>query len=284
LLNSRKTGFEAFYCEPGPEGAHEKGGVEGDLGRFRRRWLVPVPKVASLAELNAMLAEADAAEDGRRIAYRAATVGEDFTAEQRLLRPLPGERFDTSTTLWPRGTPHLVSTDGTGHCPLCGRAVKLRRDGTAVTHKTEDEHCPGSGQQPRDDAPLACWLPVRGGLTPHGLRHSHKTWMAEDGIPEILAEQRLGHDVPGMRGLYAHASQRMREELTAASQARWEESLRQRAGIDPHSPVPLLDSLLAPFRDDPRDLQTKRSIVMFGNRERLAVVDASSTGVSVSAS
>ena len=27
-------------------------------------------------------------------------------------------------------------------------------------------------------------------------RHSHKTWMAEDGIPEILAEQRLGHDVP----------------------------------------------------------------------------------------
>jgi hypothetical protein len=95
-------GFEAFYCEPGPGGAHEKGGVEGDLGRFRRRWLVPVPKVACLAELNAVLAEADAAEDGRRIAYRAATVGEDFAAEQRLLRPLPGERFDTGTVLWPR--------------------------------------------------------------------------------------------------------------------------------------------------------------------------------------
>jgi hypothetical protein len=77
----------------------------------------------------------------------------------------------------------------------------------------------------------------------------HKTWMAEDGIPEILAEQRLGHDVPGMRGLYAHASQRMREELLAALQARWEGSLRERAGIDPHSPVPLLDRLLAPFRD-----------------------------------
>jgi transposase len=95
-------GFEAFYCEPGPEGAHEKGGVEGDLGRFRRRWLVPVPKVASLAELNAMLAEADAAENGRRIAYRAATVGEEFAAEQRFLRSLPGEPFDTAATLWPR--------------------------------------------------------------------------------------------------------------------------------------------------------------------------------------
>ena len=112
-------------------------------------------------------------------------------------------------------------------------------------------HCPGSGEQPAGDAPLACWLPVKNGLTPHGLRHGHKTWMAEDGIPEILAEQRLGHPVPGMRGLYAHASQQMREKLTAALQARWEESLRQRAAIDPHSPVPLLDNLLAPFRAAP---------------------------------
>jgi integrase len=63
---------------------------------------------------------------------------------------------------------------------------------------------------------------LKDGLTPHGLRHGHKTWSSEDGIPEILAEQRLGHQVPGMRGLYAHASQQMREKLTAALQARWE--------------------------------------------------------------
>jgi len=74
---------------------------------------------------------------------------------------------------------------------------------------------------------------------------------SEDGIPEILAEQRLGHQVPGMRGLYAHASQRMRDELIADLQARWEESLRERAAIDPHSTVPLLDTLLAPFRIGP---------------------------------
>ncbi len=72
--------------------------------------------------------------------------------------------------------------------------------------------------------------------------------MAEDGIPEILAEQRLGHDVPGMRGLYTHVSPRMREDLIAALQARWENSLRERASIDPRSPVLLLDNLLAPFR------------------------------------
>jgi hypothetical protein len=74
--------------------------------------------------------------------------------------------------------------------------------------------------------------------------------MAEDGIPEILAEQRLGHQVPRMRGLYAHASHRMRDDLTAALQARWEESLSDRAAIHPHSPVPLLDELLAPLRGE----------------------------------
>jgi transposase len=95
-------GFEAFYCEPGPAGAHEKGGIEGEIGRFRRRWFVPVPKAASLAELNARLAEIDAAEDARHIGQRAATVGEDFAAERPLLLPLPGEAFDTAAVLWPR--------------------------------------------------------------------------------------------------------------------------------------------------------------------------------------
>ena len=33
--------FAAFYCEPGIEGAHEKGGVEGQAGYFRRNYLVP---------------------------------------------------------------------------------------------------------------------------------------------------------------------------------------------------------------------------------------------------
>jgi len=95
-------GFEAFYCLPGTEGAHEKGGIEGEIGRFRRRWFVPVPRAASLAELNAVLAEADAAEDARHVDGRASTVGADFAAEQGLLLPLPADPFDTATVIWPR--------------------------------------------------------------------------------------------------------------------------------------------------------------------------------------
>jgi transposase len=49
-------GFDSFFCRPGKDGAHEKGGVEGEIGRFRRRHLVPVPQVASLAELNRLIA------------------------------------------------------------------------------------------------------------------------------------------------------------------------------------------------------------------------------------
>ncbi|MGH7751053.1 MAG: IS21 family transposase, partial [Candidatus Dormibacteria bacterium] len=47
--------FDSFFCLPGIKGSHEKGGVEGEVGRFRRRHLVPVPHVASMAELNDLL-------------------------------------------------------------------------------------------------------------------------------------------------------------------------------------------------------------------------------------
>lgn len=47
-------GIEPFYCQPGKQGAHEKGGVEGDIGWFRRNHLVPIPEVATLAELNTL--------------------------------------------------------------------------------------------------------------------------------------------------------------------------------------------------------------------------------------
>ena len=57
--------FDSFFCAPGKGGAHEKGGVEGEIGRFRRPHLVPVPAVGSLAALNQLIAAADILDDGR---------------------------------------------------------------------------------------------------------------------------------------------------------------------------------------------------------------------------
>lgn len=95
-------GLEAFYCQPGQQGAHEKGGVEGEVGRFRRNHLVPVPQVGSLAGLNAMIEVWDTEDDARRIGSRPRTVGEYFTAERPLLRPLPAEPFETRRVFTPR--------------------------------------------------------------------------------------------------------------------------------------------------------------------------------------
>jgi transposase len=103
-------GFDAFYCQPGVEGAHEKGGVEGEGGRFRRTHCVPMPRVDSIAELNELIAAADAKDDHRRIGNRAHTVGHDWQQERLLLRPPPAEPFPTWLTLTPRVDRHARVT------------------------------------------------------------------------------------------------------------------------------------------------------------------------------
>ena len=46
-------GFKSEYCNPAS--GNEKGGVEGEVGWFRRNWLVPVPEASDLASLNEQL-------------------------------------------------------------------------------------------------------------------------------------------------------------------------------------------------------------------------------------
>ncbi|MGW7027158.1 IS21 family transposase [Streptomyces xanthophaeus] len=85
----------SFYCHPGIEGAHEKGGVEGQIGWFRRNHLVPVPQVDTLAELNLLVEQWDRQDNDRRIRLRPKSIGEYFQAEHPLLFPLPDEVFET---------------------------------------------------------------------------------------------------------------------------------------------------------------------------------------------
>ncbi|MCA1698079.1 MAG: IS21 family transposase, partial [Actinobacteria bacterium] len=94
--------YESAFTRTGREGAHEKGGVEGDVGRFRRAHLVPVPEVSSLGELNERLRAACVADLGRTIRGRRQTVSEALALEVDLLRALPSERFDAAETASPR--------------------------------------------------------------------------------------------------------------------------------------------------------------------------------------
>jgi transposase len=92
-------GFESFFCQPGVKGAHEKGGVEGEVGRFRRRNMVPVPDVASLLALNELVAKGDERDDHRHIESRRLTVAQHFAAEFPLLKALPDEPFEVALQL-----------------------------------------------------------------------------------------------------------------------------------------------------------------------------------------
>ena len=94
--------FESSFCQTGERGAHEKGGVEGEVGRFRRRHLVPLPVVGSLSELNERLEEACWADLERTIRGRRVTVGEALESERRVLNSLPRERFETAEDATPR--------------------------------------------------------------------------------------------------------------------------------------------------------------------------------------
>jgi transposase len=84
--------YEASFCTPAQ--GHEKGGVEGEVGRFRRNHLVPIPRFRDLEELNAYLDEACQKDQSRHVDGRERTVGEAHEIEQAHLLPLPREPFE----------------------------------------------------------------------------------------------------------------------------------------------------------------------------------------------
>lgn len=91
--------FAADFCRPGLAGAHDKGGVEGTVGRFRRNHLVPVPVMADWAALNDYLRRACEADGARRITGRDQSVAMDWPQEQGALRPLPATPLATAEVL-----------------------------------------------------------------------------------------------------------------------------------------------------------------------------------------
>jgi hypothetical protein len=92
-------GFESEFCTPG-EG-HEKGGVEGEGGQFRRNHLVPVPQVRDLEELNLLLQAASKEEENRVIEGRAQPIGAAMLMEREHLLPLVPEGFDLASLHYP---------------------------------------------------------------------------------------------------------------------------------------------------------------------------------------
>jgi len=91
--------FEAEFCTPAEP--HEKGGIEGEAGYFRRNHWVPVPEAAELADLNGQLLNACQQDEHRLIAGREQAVGAGMVIEREHLLPLATEGADLAQTSFP---------------------------------------------------------------------------------------------------------------------------------------------------------------------------------------
>jgi transposase len=92
-------GFQSEYCNPAR--GNEKGGVEGELGWYRRNFLVPVPEAGDLAGLNALLLEKCRASQQHTISGRTMTIAAAMEQERPHLLPLAEERFALEEILYP---------------------------------------------------------------------------------------------------------------------------------------------------------------------------------------
>jgi hypothetical protein len=67
--------------------------------------------------------------------------------------------------------------------------------------------------------------PILPGSTFHEGRHTHRTWLADDGIPEIGRAARLGQKMRGMGGVYEHVTPETKQRILDVLTSRWEASL-----------------------------------------------------------
>ena len=120
--------FESNFCRP--REAHEKGLVENLVGYVRRNYLVPLPRVASLEELNALLRESCRSSLGRRLRGQDRTVAEAWEEDRRHLLPLPAWPWPCCVTRPAKATLScLVSFDSNRYsvpAAYAGRNVMVR--------------------------------------------------------------------------------------------------------------------------------------------------------------
>lgn len=122
--------FESQFCLPGLQGAHEKGGVECGVGRFRRHHLVPVPKMETLEELNHYLLQCCKKDDERTVQGQQNPITTRWQEEVPQLRALPKEDFDASEVLTPRvdqkSTVRIKTNDYSVPVAHVGQRIEVR--------------------------------------------------------------------------------------------------------------------------------------------------------------
>lgn len=113
--------------------------------------------------------------------------------------------------------------EGREHLFLTARGAHPRRSAfgsLAFSEAVHGREATYNGSKVRKPAVTA--VKDAAGLTVHGLRHSHKVWIDEDGAARVAAEERMGHLIQGVEGVYSHASPAMEQAIVDALEARWQ--------------------------------------------------------------
>lgn len=151
---------------------------------------------------------------------------------------VPGSAPAESAWHWRRsGFEALLTAAASGRLPP--KAPQVRR-AVPLAGPWPGKRLEGRNAQGRAEW---CWPPVAEGLTPHGLRHSGRTWMSEMKIHYEMAEAQMRHELTGIE-VYQHVTDAMREELRGRLQEAWLEALARRGEMSDTSPVPVVAELL----------------------------------------
>lgn len=121
-------GFEPVFCNIAS--GNEKGLVENLVGLCRRNFCVPVPRVESMDELNAMLLEGCERYLTHQIRGKEADVGTMFNLDQEALYPLPSYRYDPAKRAEAKvSTVSTVRYDTNSYSvpvQFCGKTVSIK--------------------------------------------------------------------------------------------------------------------------------------------------------------
>lgn len=122
--------FEAIFTNPAA--GWEKGSVENLVGYGRRTFLVPIPEVGSLEEVNARLLTACRQEQERTMAGKTVSIGALFAQERPHLLPLPAYPAESGLLreVVVRKTGHIQFQTNSYSVPVryVGRRLTLRAD------------------------------------------------------------------------------------------------------------------------------------------------------------
>ena len=135
LVQVAHYGFEAIFCNPAS--GNEKGLVEGLVGYSRRNTCVPVPRVESMEELNALLLEKCGEYLSHQIRGKEAEVGAMLAREKEHLYPLPKYPFDPCKRSTGRVdrfcTIRFDRNNYSVPCEFCGREVSVKASPETVS-------------------------------------------------------------------------------------------------------------------------------------------------------